>query len=215
MGEPALKLEPAKEVVHDFATVVAIDKTGALVVESEWGRREARRASSCLLEPNVGDRVLVAERGAEGYVLEVLSARSASRVSVEGDLEIVAPNGRLALRARDGVQLLASRAIELLGSALKVNVSDAELSMQRLAYSGKEAAVDASAVKVVLGALTSFADRVEQHVKRSLRTVEETDQLRAKRVDYRSEEETILRARHAFVQAAELVKMTGEQIHMG
>jgi hypothetical protein len=215
MGDAVRKLEPVREVAHDFANVLAV--RGAEVdVESAWGRRTLRRAPSCLVEPGVGDRVLVAESEVEGYVLAVVASEGdTSKVTVPGDLHVNVPNGKFTVSAAEGVDLITSRAVQMVASALKMRAAEGEVLVDKLAYVGKELVGDTRTAKLVVGAMTSFVDRLQQNVKRSFRTVEETDQLRAKRVDYRTDEELTLRARHAFVTASALIKMMGEQIHMG
>jgi len=52
-------------------------------------------------------------------------------------------------------------------------------------------------------------------MKRSFRTVEDIDQLKAKKIDYAAETTMALRAEHAVVHAEELVKVDGKQIQMG
>jgi urease gamma subunit len=214
MGHAVHKLEP-REVAQDFATVIEIDGP-AIVVESEWGRREGRRAEACLLEPKIGDRVLVAERGEEIYVLSVLAREDAgpARLTLERDLEI-AVKGRFAVIADRGVELLTQNAVRMVSSAFSVRAKEGELSVDRLAVIGQELLGNTRVAKLVGSVLETVADRVQQHAKRSYRTIEEGETLRAKRIDYRTEEECSLRGRHAFVHAAELVKVTGAQIHMG
>jgi hypothetical protein len=207
----ARKLEPAEDVAHDFATVVDAE---ALVIESAWGRRAAKRAASCLLEPKAGDRVLVVERGAESYVLAVLSSEHEATLRVDGDLELNVP-GRFTVAAAEGVDLVTQKALSLAGKALHMRAAQGEVVVDRLLYAGKELVGEARVAKLVAGTLTSFVDRFQQTVKRSIRTIEETEQVRAKRIDYRADEEIAMKAKHTFVQAVELVKFTANQIHLG
>ena len=60
------------------------------------GDYAAKRAVSCLVEPALGDRVLVALHDAGCHVLAVLDREgdAPTRLVAEGDLEVSAPGGR-------------------------------------------------------------------------------------------------------------------------
>ena len=73
----------------------------------------------------------------------------------------------------------------------------------------------ADGAKIAVKAVDTFCDRLSQTVRRCFRTVEETDQLRAGRLDYRAENEMLLRAENVLAGARKLVKVDGEQIHIG
>ena len=73
----------------------------------------------------------------------------------------------------------------------------------------------ADGARIAVRAVDTFCDRLSQTVKRCLRTVEDIDQLRAGRVDYRTEKEMLLRAENVLAGARKLVKFDGEQIHIG
>ena len=68
---------------------------------------------------------------------------------------------------------------------------------------------------LVTETLDSVLDRFSQRVKRSYRTVEETDQLKAERIDYTASSTMSLHGENALVTAEQLVKVDGEQIHLG
>jgi hypothetical protein len=61
----------------------------------------------------------------------------------------------------------------------------------------------------------SLFERVSQRVKRSFRTVEDIDQVRANKIDYASESTLALRAENAVVHAEELMKVDASQIQLG
>lgn len=202
-------------VAHGFATVRAVEN-GTVTYESRRGQRDAPLAPSCLLQPEVGDRILVVEDSHESYVLEVVRRESdkPARVSVEGDLEL-AVGGRLRMVAKEGLDLVTQRAVRLLGHSFDLRAQEGEVAIERLAILGRELVASSRAAKFVSDACESVVGQLRQHVEYSYRTVVESDQLRAKRIDYRTQEEISMRAKHAFVHAADLVKVTGAQIHMG
>jgi len=162
--------------------------TGAL-------RLDAQRALSCLVEPEVGDRVLVARSGetGEAFVLAVLAR--------EGD----AP-----------VTLLSPRdtALRTVGK-LTVIAEDATIAAPTFSLHTAVAKIQATQAVAVLGSVDAVLDRLVQCAKRVFRVVEEVDHLRAGRVDYEAEGTLSLHAHDTTVTSEGLVKVDGEQIQLG
>ena len=70
-------------------------------------------------------------------------------------------------------------------------------------------------VRFAAKAFESFCDHVAQTAKVWQRTVEDLDMLRAGHADYRAEKEMCIRADSYIVGARNLVKLDGEQVHIG
>jgi hypothetical protein len=216
MKNLARKLDQ-RDIVQETGSVVRTDG-GALVVRAGSGHYEARRAASCLLEPQPGDVVLIAVLPSGlCYVLAVLDREqgAAARVALEGDLEIKLARGRLRVAAQEGVDVASAKEISLLSGGLRVHASEGSVVVQRLSMLGGLIQAEVEKVKVLAGSIDSVLDRISQRVKRAYRTVEEMDQLRAERVDYVAKKSMRLHGENTVMTAEELVKIDGEQIHLG
>lgn len=191
----------------------------ALTVRVDDGvEYEAKRATSCLLDPVLGDHVLMAVLGdGRAFVLAVLerTEEGPATASFDRDLTLRVPNGQVNLVAKEGVGIISTGDVSIVGAAIDMKAVEGRISVERLAVLGKQLLAEAGSVKLVAGALDSVLDRWVQKVKRAYRTVEELDQLRAKRVDIAAEKSMHLHAENALVTAAELVKLDGEHIHLG
>ena len=155
----------------------------------------ARRALSCIVEPAVGDRVLVARSldARESYVLAVL----------ERDHD--AP-----------VTLVSPRDTELrVTGTLALVADDATIAAPRFSLLTGRARVHATRVTAILGTVESLLDRTVQRVKQVFRVVEEVDHVRAGRIDYEATATMSLHAENTTITAEGLVKMDGEQIQLG
>ena len=166
-----------------------------ILLHTERGQRRALRATSCLVQPVVGDEALfVTVPDGRIFVLAVLTRSieqgSAVELRTEGPLRIAAPE--LDLDADKSTMRFGT--VALLASTLLAHAESAKLALKTV---------------------DSFCERLSQTVKRCFRTVEETDQLRAGRMDYRAEKEMVLRAENVLAGARKLVKVDGEQIHIG
>ncbi len=187
-------------------------------VRTDDGEIRARRAVSCLVDPVLGDRVLCALL-ADGtaYVLAVLEREddAAATMSMDRDLAIKIPSGRFEVVTQEGVGFVTPGDVSIVSGELDINAAEGRVSFDRLSAMGRQWLAEVSAVKVVAGALDSVLDRLSQKVKRSYKTVEELDQVRAKRIDYAAEKSLHMSAENALVTASELVKFDGENIHLG
>lgn len=180
---------------------------------------EAARAASCLVAPEPGDEVLVGFASAgRCFVLAVLvraEPGSATRVSVDGDLDLQIQGGRFGLKAARGIALTSGDDLSLASRALSVSALEGSVFIQKLAYVGSRLRAEVEAIKAVGSVCDSLYERVSQRVKRSIRHVEDIDQVRAKKIDYAAETTMALGAENAVVRAEEIVKVDASQIQLG
>ncbi|WP_437321051.1 DUF3540 domain-containing protein [Sorangium sp. So ce385] len=208
---------PRGRAVQEVGTVHAIE--GDLIrVEIDDEVLVARRAASCLLAPMAGDAVLVAQLDSgAAYVLAVLErdAGADHRVVLDGNATIEAPAGKVRVLAREGVELITESEISLVSGRTILHAADAAVSVERLGIASGAVQAELGVVKIMAEAIDSLAERMFQKVKRAYRVVTEQDHLRAERIDHAARSTLTLRAEHAIVAAKELVKVDGEQIHLG
>lgn len=128
MKNEALKcISHAAELRH--ARINAIDGERFGLVSSDGTRYWLKPALGCLLQPAIGDRVLISIEGDDGFILSVLERvqTQPARLQFEGDLSLSVPGGALSIQTRDG---LAINAGELLSIEAETGV--AQLSQMHL-----------------------------------------------------------------------------------
>jgi hypothetical protein len=218
MHNLARKQQHDPEVAQTLGTVVGVEG-GMLVVETETRRVLAKRATSCLLEPVPGDVVLLAAVDLEhpAYVLAVLEreAGAPGNIVADGDLGIKVPGGALSVVAAQGVRVVSTQEVNVVSGAVRVNAVDGSVTLERLSFLGKWVRAELGKAKVFGETLDSLLDRVSQRVKRSYRTVEECDYVRAEQLDYAAEKRLSLHGETALITAQNLAKVDGDQIHLG
>ena len=109
MESVARKIE-VKAVFQQFGEALAV-AGHTVTVRTPLADIPAKRAASCLLEPAVGDRVLLAvEDGGAAYVLAVLDREDGAQatISVEGDLVLRSLRGRVSVAAQEGVDIVSA-----------------------------------------------------------------------------------------------------------
>jgi hypothetical protein len=216
MDNLARKLD-IDDAAEEAGTVVSADERG-LLVRTGRGDYRARRATSCLLAPAAGDLVLVCTLSSGAcYVLAVLEREEGApgAIAYDGDLRVTLPRGRLDLAAQDGVGVTTGKDVSVVAGGVDVKAVRGSLLVQGLSLISGLLVAEVEKAKVVAGAIDSALDRLSQRVKRSYRFVEELDQVKAQQIDYAAKGVMRLHAGNTLMSAEELVKLDGEQIHVG
>ncbi len=177
MSSAAEKIQFSEAFLED-ATVVGREGP-TFAVRAGNRRLEARRATGCLVEPEEGDRVLLAWIGDERFILSVLTreAGATSRLSVEGDMEVRVPAGRFVVASQEGIDLTTAGEANVTAGKLNVSAVEGKLFVQTLEALGERVEASFSAVKVVAERVDQVFERLHQRVARSYRFVREMDQL--------------------------------------
>ncbi len=176
----------------------------------------APRAASCLLAPEPGNRVLVA-CAPEPFILAVLerSEQATARVEFAGDVAIASRTGHLDLAGPQGVRVTAGKAIALLSKTLSVKTGRAELLADRLTSVVKTAIANVDQLGLVTRSYDLVAERITERAARAYRFIAELDQLRARHFDYRAEHSAQIKGETTVVTARQVIKVDGEQVHIG
>lgn len=95
-------------------------------------------AASCLLQPGVGDMVLVSIGPEHGYILAVLeqAAGQHSEVRLPVNSQVHAPDGPLTINAPKGLRLYAGTGLKVQAQAASFTVDVMGVQAQRLQVSG-------------------------------------------------------------------------------
>lgn len=214
MENVARKLEH-RAIYQEYAEVISAGDV--LELRAPSGCIVARRAASCLLMPSVGDRVLcvVEERG-DAFVLAVLERADDSRATLVMDGAVtLRTKEKLSLVGEKGVDIVGAETVRIAGKSVDVNSIETRIASHAVELLGDVVKADLGKVKYVAKSIDGLIDRVTNRVKRSFRTVEEIDQVKARHLDYSAEHVAHFRGETTVVTAKDLVKVNGEQIHVG
>jgi hypothetical protein len=215
MGNLAIKPK-LTTLFHQYGEVTQLGET--VTVHSDSTVYQAKRAASCLLEPMLGDKVLmVTDTEGADYVLAVLERSGEGRavMHLPGDAEIRTDTGSLRISGRDGIRIQTPGEMTLQSSTLAVQALQGDVTIQSLSLVGDAWRSCIDRVKTVGRSFDSILERCHQRVSRSYRIVEEMDQVKAGQIDYTADTSLQLHAKYALVTAEDLVKMDADQIHLG
>lgn len=137
MNEPLQFLDRPATLRH--ARINAVDGQRFGVVSTDGHRYWLKPALGCLLQPALGDRVLLSLDGEEGYILSVLerTQAQASELRVDGDLRLSLPSGALSIETRDGLALDAGANLLVQAQSSLVQVNEAQVGFGTLQVTGE------------------------------------------------------------------------------
>jgi hypothetical protein len=204
------------EAVTEFGFVLS--RAGrTLRVDLPSGERSAEVASSCLLSPSPGDRVMVAHAGQEAYVLAVLRQcrEGEAQLTFERDVSLNVLKGRLRVLAQEGVDLVSPRTVKVHAGSLLAEAEQVHASFSLLDLVGQSIVSKTKKVRVVAEAVDTVAGRIYQRAVNFLRRTDELDRVEAKNIDMRAEQLMHMHGQNAVTTAEALVKIDAGQVHVG
>jgi hypothetical protein len=201
---------------QEVATVAGICGRD-LRIRSRLGEVQARRAASCLIEPALGDEVLVVHHERGSHVLAVLERdeETPARLSAEGDLEIAAPAGKISVCGKDGVNVVTPGEATIAAGSARICAEQGELVIGALAYVGDRLTAHVDRVKTVAQSMETVAGRWVQRLERAYRFISRSEVVRAEYLDYEARAAFHVKAQATLVNSAGLTKIDGSQIHLG
>lgn len=216
MNNVAVALKDAPVSLHE-ALVTRIEGAGRYEVQTAAGAVLCGRAVSCLVEPMVGDTVLVARGDARAFVTAVLVREAGVETTLahQGDLKVEVKQGRFTVVADEGVELVTGSTLALLAAKVSLQSPEAQVWVERLAHVGQELHAEVARVRERFGVLDQTIERWSQRAKRVYRTVEELERLKAEQIDYEAAHTVRVHGENTVMTADALVRVDGEQIHLG
>ena len=204
-------------LVRELGVISRIDN-GIFAVETRSGTYEARQAVSCLISPRKNDKVLLMGNfPGDLYILAVLErdAEQKQSLSFQGDVDFTVKSGRLTITSEQGLKFSSARDIDFASPVLNVHSLQSEVHIHRLIFSGNFWLGQVEKIRLIVSAFDAVIERLTQRIKRSYRTIEEIDHLKAGRLDYLVDKLLSLRGKYSMFTAKEDVKIDAERIHMG
>ena len=191
------------------------DNARFTVTLEDGGDVIARKAASCLLLPAAGDRVLLT-LSPEPFVLAVLERDESQEavLSVASDTRLRV-DGKLTLQSPEQVSVRSGGLFGLVAQSVKVHSNSTEIASRILTAVAKSATAKVESAGLVAQQLNIVAERITEKAARVFRTVTEFDQLRARHFDHRADGNARISADSTVITARQVVKMDGEQVHIG
>lgn len=186
-------------------------------VTSERSRLRARKAASCLLRPEPGDRVLLATCAEESWILAVLSRATEGRgvIETDGPMHLRSRSGSVRVEAHESLRLQGRESVEIESPRFGLRTGVADLVASRVGWACDRLEGSFRVARLAGKALERIVDRFSSTAVTSMRQVQRIDQVRSGDIDYRADNNYVYRGRNVLGKAKDLAKMDADQIHMG
>lgn len=211
-----LQVSDSSPVVLCHARINAFDGERFGVV-STGHRYWLKPAFGCLLQPAIGDTVLISVAGDNGYILTVLERTQpqASELRVSGNMQLCVPDGALSIETRDGTVLDAGSLLAIKTDKLVGTVTDAALALQALNIQGEHC--NSQWIEHNQSAVRHQQQAIRHHAEYgdSIRRVERHEDLSAGSVRQRVKKDWSLRGETLDLFADVTVALDGERIKLG
>jgi len=200
----------APPALHQCGIVLASDDAG-YIVGGEWGSLGARRAVSCQLLPEPGDLVLISGGLPDQvFVIAVLERRGPAPLRTQLGDEVT-----LSVETSGALTVSAARALSLKADTIGVIGRSARVIASNIKATAREAVFALQSTRLIGEVVETAFDRLSQVLGSSQRTVQGLDQTRSGDIDYRASRTVSLHAQHVFAGADKLVRIDGDQVHIG
>jgi hypothetical protein len=163
----------------------------------------ARQASSCLLAPAVGDRVLVFDGGPDAFVLSVLMRGDEARVP-----ELSVPDAAsLRLSATEGLELTAK----------DVNVKSIRFGVLAETIAQSAGTVSLHARRVVEAIVDKFSSVRSVSLKAETRSarIEKTESVTAGTLVHKTDGVSVQNSEISLINAKQDIRLDGERVSIG
>jgi hypothetical protein len=184
----------------------------------DFSVQRVKRAASCMIEPEVGDLVMLCEAPHEhcNFILSVLvkSNADAGRLCLPGGVTLQTEGKQLTVQA-DGIDLRGRETIGLSTVHLDVNAAVATTRVAHLQTWAETIETTADRVTLFAKTLTQQLGRMITRVRESWRKVEGLDETQAARIRVHVEGAHQLDAEHVTVNAEGFVRIDGKTINLG
>jgi len=185
-------------------------------VETSRGLHKAKKSASCLLEPCIGDEViLLSTRNGKSYILSVLEREQdvQSDILFEGNVSVMVKNGDLGFSAQK--LDLKGHDIALDSKKLDLRSLCGTASINDFTFFGRVFRGNINAVKIVSKTVTSITERLVRKARESYRWIENLEQVKVGRLRYLVRESLYMKGKRSSLLAETKVKIDGEKIHLG
>ena len=193
---------------------------GKFVLLDDSGRiKHATKAMSCLVEPQIGDQVLVVHTTMSSYVLMILTRchdnSSASAISLDGDVSLSLPNGKLDINAKEGIHLGTPQDLSIIASRFGISGKKMAAAFEKIDLLGSSVEAHLSDVKLFSKRLRSKVEIAMQRFVTRQTNVDSLDSVNAGTIQHTARELLTLKSVFTFMKAKKNVKIDGKQIFMG
>lgn len=201
-----------------IAMVVDVTESGVTIDldgETVW----ATRSSGCLIDPRIGDQAVVLLLSPIRPVILAIIDSSSSldnprTMSFPGGVSILVSGGELSIRSPSGISITSGH-IEVKGEICQGTFSRLKVSGETLSFSGGILSFAARRITAIGRSIERVAEWLSDHAHMSNRTINTIDRSVSGQTQIESETVVSIQSETTLIQGRDLVRIDGDQIHLG
>lgn len=198
-----------------FSGHVKKEVKDVFIVQSESGVFPAKHAASCLLQPEVDDKVLLSMTDGELYILAILEKSSQkSKLKFKGDVCLESDAG-LSLSSAKALQLTSLQSVSQIAPEINTLSKKHTLTTEQLSAHSQKMTVKSEQVQAHVKELHGMFERVYQKADQVIRWVETIETLNIGNWVQNIKGTLNSRAKNQVITAKGDIKVDAERIHMG
>jgi len=207
---------PAYDPIQLVGQVLSIDN-GICTVQCDGANWHCARALSCLVEPQIGDEVLISGPDRDRVFLLAIIARPENTtvtLSVTGDMAIRSEAGAVSVHSARLTHIHSNQAVKLTAPNHEQENDSAIMKIGQMNYLGKKLDAVVGSTDFFSNVIGLMSDSFKSVARLCFRHVKEVDHVRAQTIDYEAEKLTRVHGGYTTLTAQEVMKINGDQIHM-
>ncbi len=189
----------------------------SIVVEIAGEKKQAKKAFSCFVEPQSGDKVICSrDENDIFYILGIIERSCQQKVTISypSDANIISESGNLNLQSKKAVSL-SSKGLNFFSKITVHKSQEAVISFDDITATGSVLQASYKNIKVIGGLINTMARQVIDTFKGYIRNTEGNDQIRAGQLTRRADELYSMDSKYTVMISKKDTKIDGERIHMG
>lgn len=189
------------------------------IVETSNGEIQAKKATSCLVTPEIGDKVLISI-SSEGdcFILSILDRPKENQnthLSFKGNVNLEASQGKINLIAKKDISLASQNNLSLASNNFYLASNKGKAHIENLSFTGKKLTTSLKKIKMVCVSVEQIFARLTQKLINSFKFVKEHNEVQSNSSRYLVEDTLTVQSKNATHMAEEIITLNGEQIHLG
>jgi len=189
-------------------------------VLTAYGTASAERAVSCLVQPRVGDTILLSmDMNGNNFILSVLKhacedERDTALV-FDGQVNVHVKNGDLSFTSDRNILLASGEELAAVGQNISIHAVKGDVSIGTLSFVGKFFESQVERVKNVADCVDTLCRQLTERLICSFRYVREEEEVQTGSTRYLVEDTLTMHSKNAVHMSEEIVTINAEQVHLG
>ncbi|MFC1852417.1 DUF3540 domain-containing protein [candidate division CSSED10-310 bacterium] len=207
---------PAADCRIMNATVKGVARD-TVIIDADVGVVNAEIAFSCLVAPEIGDKVLVSQMDREFHILAVLNrpARQDMTLDFPGNVKINTAQGQLDVTSAKDLNLIVAGKTRMFSTETHLTGGQVSLNADKLMTRANELESYIDNAKLFISAIDTVAKRVTQRVDTLMRWVEQVETLNIGNLIQNVRKTLTSHSHEAIITAKTDIRIDGERIHVG